>query len=84
MTFSSREPVKWLALTGAVLAGLVAQEAPPKPPEAARHAYQSAEKAQQKKQIARARRGYETAVSLYPDYEEAWCGLGSLQAELGE
>ncbi len=31
-----------------------------------------------------ARRGYEAAISLFPDYEEAWCSLGLLQAEHDE
>ena len=53
----------------------------PKPPAAARRAYDRARKAESNKQIAEARSGYEAAVNLFPDYAEAWCSLGLLQAE---
>ena len=55
-----------------------------KPPGAARKAFERAEQAQQKKRVEEARRNYETAVALYPDYAQAWCGLGLLQAEHDE
>src|ERR1035438_10927495 len=55
-----------------------------KPPGAARKAFERAEQAQQKKRVEEARRNYETAVALYSDYAQAWCGLGLLQAEHDE
>ena len=76
---------RWAALAALTLAGLLAQQGtPPKPPSAARKAYQSAEKAWRMKQMAQAKSGYQTAVALYPDYEEAWCALGAIEAQDGE
>ena len=65
--------------------GLPAQTpAPRTPPKAARQALNRAEEAEGKKRIPEARQYYESAVALYPDYAEAWCGLGLLQAEQDE
>src|SRR4051812_25305507 len=62
-------------------AALLAQApAPRNPPRAARQALSRAGEAEGKKQVPEARRYYESAVALYPDYAEAWCGLGLLQA----
>jgi tetratricopeptide (TPR) repeat protein len=57
---------------------------PVPPPKAARKAFDAAEKALDQSRIADARRAYQAAVELHPDYAEAWCGLGLLQAENGE
>jgi VWFA-related protein len=76
---------RWTALAALTLTGLLAQRgAAPKPPSAARRAYQNAEKAWRKKQMAQARSGYQRAVALYPDYEEAWCALGAIEAQDGD
>src|ERR1039458_1331160 len=55
-----------------------------KPSREARAAFEKAGKAQQKKQVEEARRNYQSAVALYPDYAAAWCELGVLQAEHDE
>jgi tetratricopeptide (TPR) repeat protein len=88
LTFKRLQPARlrrWTALAALTLAGLLAQQGqPPKPPSAARNAYQNAEKAWRKKQMAQARSGYETALAIYPDYGAAWCALGAMQAQDGE
>jgi tetratricopeptide (TPR) repeat protein len=66
-------------------AALLAQSGTPhNPPRAARRAFNSAEAAEKKERIQEARRNYESAVAIFPDYAEAWCGLGLLQAEHDE
>jgi VWFA-related protein len=57
---------------------------PAAPPKLARKAFDAAEKALRQSRVADARRAYQNAVDLYPDYAEAWCGLGLLQAEHDE
>ena len=65
--------------------GLLAQTPSPRnPPRAARQALKRAEEAEGKKRIPEARRYFESAVAVYPEYAEAWCGLGLLQAEHDE
>ncbi len=85
MTGADRRIVWVLAILAVPLAAMLAQSAaPPKAPAAARRAYQRAQKAEDKKRIEEARQGYEAAIALFPDYEEAWCSLGLLQAEHAE
>jgi VWFA-related protein len=67
-----------LSLSAAFL--LAQTPAPRNPPRAARQALDRADKAEKKNQIPEARRAYEEAVALYPDYAEAWCDLGLLEA----
>jgi len=73
------------ALALFVYAVALAQSSPAfKPPSAARKVYERAHKAENKKRIEEARHGYEAAIALFPDYEEAWCSLGLLHAEHDE
>jgi VWFA-related protein len=67
-----------------VILALAQTAEPPKPPSAARKLYERARKAADKRRIEEARRSYEAAIALFPDYQEAWCSLGLLQAEHDE
>jgi len=74
--------VRTLVLTLFAAAGLSAghaawaQQAPPRD---ARRAFDNAARAAKDGRTGDARRDYEKAVQLYPDYAEAWCELGKLQ-----
>jgi tetratricopeptide (TPR) repeat protein len=51
-------------------------------PKDARKAYDKAAQAAKAKKFEEAAKSYQTAVSLYPGYAEAWCELGQTQLAL--